>query len=139
MTDDGRRQQNFGTYQRMLSAQNAGELDAFMSCFTDDVVFEAPYYRHDGPLAAGRQAMETLFARMSETFRTIHYEIDGFIPAVDPDLVIAKVRGDNVVAHNGNHYRNDYLFLVRCREAKIAHIFEYSNPLVYQEAVGTPS
>ena len=31
-------------------------------------------------------------------------------------------------------YRNRYLFLVQCREGRIAHILEYSNPQVFREA-----
>ena len=110
--DDERRRANQLLYERMLSAQNAGDRDAWLSCFADDVVFEAPYYRHDGPIAAGRAAMGQTFARMIETFASIHYDIKRFIPALDPDLVIVEVRGDNEVRANGNHYRNDYLFLV---------------------------
>ena len=47
-----------------------------------------------------------------------------------------EVRGDNEVANSDKRYQNDYLFLVQCRDGKIAHIFEYSNPLVYKTAVG---
>lgn len=136
--DEARRQRNYETYQRMRAAQNAGDRETWLSCFTDDVVFEAPYYRAGGPLASGCDAMARLFDRMNETFTSVHYEIKRFIPAVDPDLVIVEVRGDNVVASNGNHYMNDYLFLVRCRDGKVSHIFEYSNPVVYHAAVGTP-
>jgi ketosteroid isomerase-like protein len=132
---DARRQQNYETYQRMRVAQNAGDRDGWLACFTDDIVFEAPYYNHDGPLAAGRAAMARVFDRMNETFLSVDYQVKRFIPAVDPDLVIVEVKGDNEVAANHNHYCNDYLFLVQCREGKIARIFEYSNPLVYQSAV----
>ena len=120
----------------MLSAQNAGDRDGWLACFADDVVFEAPYYRHDGPIAAGRDAMGQTFERMVETFATIHYDIKRFIPALDPDLVIVEVGGDNEVRANANHYRNDYLFLVTCRDGLITRMFEYSNPVVYATAVG---
>jgi len=134
--DDARRQANYRLYERMLSAQNGGDRDTWLLCLADDVVFEAPYYRHDGPIAAGREAMGQTFTRMTETFSSIHYEIKRFIPAVDPDLVVVEVRGDNEVRANGNRYRNDYLFLVECRDGRIARLFEYSNPVVYASAVG---
>jgi ketosteroid isomerase-like protein len=49
--------------------------------------------------------------------------------------VIVEVKGDNAVAGSDRRYQNDYLFLVQCRDGKIAHIFEYSNPMVYAAAV----
>ena len=133
--NDARRKANHELYARMLAAQNTGDLAGWLDTLAEDVVFEAPYYKADGPLAAGRDAMAGTFARMQETFSSIHYEIKRLIPAVDPDLVIAEVRGDNEVASNGNHYRNDYLFLVDCRDGQIIRIFEYSNPMVYAQAV----
>ena len=135
--DEVRRAANQELYDRMRAAHNRGDRQAWLSCFTDDVVFEAPYYRSDGPIASGRDAMARTFERMSETFSSIDYEIKRFIPALDPDLVVVEVRGDHEVRANGNHYRNDYLFLVDCRDGRIARIFEYSNPTVYATSVGT--
>jgi ketosteroid isomerase-like protein len=136
-TDEARRQANYETYRKMRTSQNGGDRAGWLDCFTDDVVFEAPYYREDGaPLASGRDAMARVFDRMKETFSSVNYQVKRFIPAVDPDLVIVEVRGDNAVANSDKRYQNDYLFLVQCRDGKIAHIFEYSNPMVYKTAVG---
>ena len=133
--DDARREANYDTYRRMRAAQNSGDKAAWLDCFNDDVVFEAPYYRAEGPLASDRDRMASMFDRMQEVFSSIHYEVKRFIPAVDPDLVIVEVRGDNAVANSDRRYQNDYLFLVQCRDGRISHIFEYSNPMVYQAAV----
>jgi ketosteroid isomerase-like protein len=137
MTDDdeARRQANYELYRRMRAAQNGGDKATWLDCFNDDVVFEAPYYRHDGPLASGRDRMSGMFDRMQEVFSSIHYEVKRFIPAVDPDLVIVEVKGDNAVANSDRRYQNDYLFLVTCHDGRISHIFEYSNPQVYAAAV----
>src|SRR4029453_18433901 len=93
MDDEVRRQANYDTYRRMRAAQNGGDKATWLSCFTDDVVFEAPYYRHDGPLASGIERMAQTFDRMQEVFSSIHYVIKRFIPAVDPDLVIVEGNG----------------------------------------------
>jgi len=135
--DEERRAANHGLYDRMRTAHNAGDREDWLSCFTDDVVFEAPYYRAGGPIASGRAAMGQTFERMAETFSSINYEIKRFIPALDPDLVIVEVRGDHEVRSNHKRYQNDYLFLVDCRDGRIARIFEYSNPTVYATSVGT--
>jgi ketosteroid isomerase-like protein len=133
--DDARRAANYALYERMQEAQRDGDKDAWLACFTDDVVFEAPAYR-DGPIAKGRDGMARVFDSMQERFSSIHYEIMRFIPAVDPDLVLAEVRGDNAVRNSTSRYRNQYLFIVTCRGGRIAGIYEYSNPSVYADAVG---
>src|SRR5438874_5813528 len=58
MTDDeARREANFDLYRRMRAAQHSGNKDAWLACFADDIVFEAPYYHHDGPMASGIDRM----------------------------------------------------------------------------------
>jgi ketosteroid isomerase-like protein len=133
--EDGQRRINRELYCRMLQAQNVGDRSTWLSCLSADIVFEAPSYGHEGPVASGLAAMSDVFDGIRRTFSSVCYEVQGFIPAVDPDLVIAEVRGDNVVASTQKRYRNDYLFLVQCGNGKITRIFEYSNPLVYAAAV----
>ena len=134
---DERRRENYALYDCLVKSQNAKDTDGFLACFTDDVVFEAPAYSKGGaPIAEGREAMGRMFEVLKEKFTTLGYRVNRVIPAVDPDLVIVEVKGDNEVAGSGKHYCNDYLFLVGCREGKIASILEYSNPQVYDEAVG---
>jgi hypothetical protein len=133
---DALRKENYALYERMRSAQNTRDGEAFLSCFSDDIVFEAPAYSDAGkPIAAGRDAMGRVFDSLTKIFSSLNYEIKRFIPALDPDLVIVEVRGDNEVASNNNRYRNNYLFLVTCRNGKIAHILEYSNPSAYANSV----
>jgi ketosteroid isomerase-like protein len=133
---DALRKENYALYERMRSAQNARDGEAFLSCFSDDIVFEAPAYSKGGePIAVGRDAMGRMFNSLTEIFSSLNYEIKRFIPAVDPDLVIVEVHGNNEVASNKNRYRNNYIFLVTCRNRKIVHILEYSNPSVYSNAV----
>ena len=133
--DDARRAANQELYRRMLDTQNAKDRDGFLACLADDVVFEAPYYRADAPIAAGLAAMASKFDTMCDKFDTLAYRVKRFIDALDPDLVIAEVAGDNAVAGTERRYRNDYLFLVETRGGRIARIFEYSNPLVYARDV----
>ena len=135
--NEERRQANYSLYDRLRTAQNVGDRETWLSCLAEDIVFEAPAYSKDGPIASGRDAMGRVFERLTEVFSSLSYEIKRFIPAVDPDLVIVEVRGDNEVASNKQRYRNDYLFLVECRNDKITRIYEYSNPLVYSSAVET--
>jgi ketosteroid isomerase-like protein len=136
MTDDAqRREDSHLLYRRMITAQNAKERERFLACCHEDIVFEAPYYRPDAPIAAGREAMGAVFDSLCERFSSIDYQIKRLIPALDPELVIAEVRGNNAVADTDRVYRNDYLFLVDTRDGLITRIFEYSNPKVYARDV----
>jgi ketosteroid isomerase-like protein len=136
MPDDAaRREGNHRLYERMITAQNAKDRAGFLSCFDEASVFEAPAYRPDAPIAEGKAAMGAMFDVLCAKFSSIDYQVKRLIPALDPDLVIAEVRGNNAVAGSGRVYRNDYLFLVDVRGGLITRIFEYSNPNVYARDV----
>jgi ketosteroid isomerase-like protein len=135
MTDDERRDSNFALYRRMTDAINAKDIEGCCATIAEDIVFEAPAYREPGvPIASGAEAMREMYLGLMQSFETIDYAIDRFIPALDPDLVIVEVSGNNLVKATGKRYRNRYLFLVQCREGRIAHILEYSNPQVFRAA-----
>jgi ketosteroid isomerase-like protein len=136
MSDDAaRREENHRLYERVLRAQNSKDRDDFLACLSNDFVFEAPYYRADAPIADGKEAMGRVFDTLCTKFSTIDYQIKRLIPALDPDLVIAEVRGNNPVAGSNRVYSNDYLFLVDTRDGLITRIFEYSNPTVFARDV----
>jgi ketosteroid isomerase-like protein len=136
MSDDAaRREENYRHYERMIKAQNAKDREGFLACLDEAFVFEAPAYRPDAPIATGRAAMGVVFNTLCDKFSSIDYRIRRFIPALDPDLVIVEVRGNNVVAGTSRVYRNDYLFLITVSGALITRIFEYSNPDAYARDV----
>jgi ketosteroid isomerase-like protein len=129
------REANFALYRRMTAALNAKDIEGCCATIAEDVVFEAPAYREPGvPVASGGAAMREMYLGLMQSFETIEYTIERFIPALDPDLVIAEVAGNNLVAATGKYYRNRYLFLVQCRDGRIAQILEYSNPQVFRQA-----
>ena len=135
-TDAATRQRNEQTYRDMHDALNAGDADGYIKHVAEDVVYEAPYYREDGePLAKGRDNLYRMLGALKQSFSRLHYDIEGFIACLDPNMIIAVVSGDNVIADTGKPYRNHYHFIVRFDgEGKIIHSLELSNPLVMQEA-----
>ena len=65
------------TLKRFLEAFNRHDLDAIMSFFTDDCVFNMP--RGPGPLgrtAAGKEAVRSLLATRFEGIPDVHYGDD---------------------------------------------------------------
>lgn len=136
MADDAtRRAGNHRLYEQMIKAQNAKDRAGWLACFDESIVFEAPAYRQGAPIAEGKAAMGAMFDVLAAKFSSMDYEIAQLIPALDPDLVIAQVRGNNAVAGTDRVYRNDYLFLVSVKDGLITRIYEYSNPVVYARDV----
>lgn len=136
-TDDAaRRQRNEETYRQMHDALNAGDADGYIEHIAEDVVYEAPYYRDNNePLARGRDNLYRMLGTLGQSFSRLHYDIQGFVAALDPDLIIAEVTGDNVIAATGKPYRNEYVFFVRFdSDGKVIHSKELSNPLIMREA-----
>ena len=136
-TDDAaRRKRNEATYREMHDALNDGDAEGYIKHVAQDVVYEAPYYRENNePLAEGRDNLHRMLGTLGQSFSRLHYDIQGFIAALDPDLIIAEVTGDNVIAATGKPYRNEYVFFVRFdADGKVIHSKELSNPLTMREA-----
>jgi ketosteroid isomerase-like protein len=121
--------------ERMLAAVSSGDVDGYLACVDDDIVYEAPYYAEMAP-RRGRDELATMLTNMSARFASVSYEVTGTFETVDPDLVIAEVRGDNAVRDSDHRYRNHYVMFVRFRDERVVHWTEYSNPMVYRDATG---
>jgi ketosteroid isomerase-like protein len=52
----------------------------------------------------------------------------------EEDRVVAEFRSTGTLA-NGDAYQNDYLFLFRIREGRIAYVGEYFNPDIVREKI----
>jgi ketosteroid isomerase-like protein len=136
MSDDRARwARHATTVEQMLAAVSACDVDRYLACVDDDVVYEAPYYAEMEP-RRGRAELGAMLTNLSARFASVSYEVTRTFETVDPDLVIAEVRGDNVVRDAGRRYRNHYVMFVHFRENRVVHWIEYSNPMVYRDATG---
>ena len=135
MTDvDERRERNYETVRTMLACFSAGDKEGQLAHVTDDVVYDAPYYREMEP-RRGREQLRTMLENVELRFERVSYVVSDWFPTVDPDLVIVEVRGDNVVRDADRHYQNHYVMFLRFRDGKVHEWREFSNPNVYREAV----
>jgi len=137
MSDEGsaaRRTQNEALVRTMLAAFSAGNPDGQLAHCADDIVYEAPYYAEMG-VKRGKAELAAMMGAVEERFTSILYEVAAFIPALDPDLIIAEVRGDHAVKDSDRRYQNHYLMLMQFRDGKVVHWREFSNPLEYRRAV----
>lgn len=123
------------TVEQMLSAVSSGDVDGYLACVDDDIVYDAPYFAEMAP-RRGRTELASMLTNLSARFASLSYEVTEMFETVDPDLVIAEVRGDNAVRDSDRRYRNHYVMFVRFRDDRVVHWIEYSNPMVYRNATG---
>jgi uncharacterized protein len=126
---------NLAVLEEVLRCVSTGDVDEQLAHVADDVVYEAPYYAGFGT-RRGREALASMLRAVEARFSTVHYGVVASFPTVDPDLVIAEVRGDHQVAGSDRRYQNHYVMFLRFRDGKVTEWREFSNPDVYRAAVG---
>ena len=112
-----------GLFDRRRRAWLAADLDAYLACFAEDLVFASPV--HDPPLV-GRPAFEALVRRSHAALEPRRFDVHAL--AVDGDDVLAEWTiegrargGDGVVRWRG-------MSVARYRDGRIATWREYWNP-----------
>ena len=122
------------TVRQMLACFSAGDAQGQLDHCADDVVYEAPYY---GIERHGKADLAAMLASVQERFDEVSYVVVDDFPAVDPDLVIVEVRGDNRVRGSEQRYQNHYIMFLYFRDDLVVRWREFSNPDVYRTAVPT--
>jgi ketosteroid isomerase-like protein len=136
MDDDARRQRNADAFREMLACFSAGDKDGQLAYIADDIVYSAPYYP-TMDARRGKEAMAAMLTAVEDRFTEIFYGVEEIFPTLDPDLVIAEVRGDHQVKDSPNRYQNHYIMFVRFGDDGLVHDWrEFSNPNVYSTATG---
>jgi ketosteroid isomerase-like protein len=129
-----RRRRNEAIVREMLARFSAGDRQGQLAHIADDIVYAAPYYS-DMATKRGKAEMAAMLGAVEDRFSSILYEVVDFVEALDPDLVIAEVRGDHAVAGTTRRYQNHYLMFIQFRDGKVVHWREFSDPDVYRRAV----
>lgn len=129
------RARNQAVVRQMFAAVSAGDPAGLLEHVAEDLSYEAPYYTEMAPVR-GRDGMAAMLDAVKARFSRIHYEVVDLFPALDPDLVIAELRGDHQVAGSPARYRNHYIMFIRFRGGKVVQWREFSNPDVYRRATG---
>ena len=125
---------NLDTVRHMLARFSAGDPQGQLDHCADDVVYEAPYY---GLERRGKGELAAMLTAVQERFDEISYVVVDDFPAVDPDLVIVEVNGNNKVRDSEQRYQNHYIMFLYFRAGLVYRWREFSNPDVYRTAVTT--
>src|SRR5947199_2576387 len=121
---------------QMLVADNA----QWQTLIADNLVWElvyAPSIGHPARLS-GREAVlrhVTWFLGAVEDFRFSDLRV---YPFADPEAAAAEVRAEALIKPTGRVYRQEYVFLLRAKGGKIAHLRESFDPLRAARPMRTP-
>lgn len=123
---DDHRQRNFEVIQRAFAAVGAGDADAQVANYTDDISLEFPFT--DPPtVVSGRAAVHE---RLTNAFKVFQFglAITEVHACLDPDEFIVEFTGSGSYLPNGAPYENRYIAVFGFRDGKICHQREYFDP-----------
>ena len=126
-------------YQRTIEAAFAaikvGDVQAMLTHYTHDVVFDIPY-ASPPKLITGKDNVHTYLSAAFSVFRfeltiTAAYEI------ATPTTAIFEYTGEGHIVATGRPYTNSYVGIYEFRDGFICRVREYFNPVQAQIALGT--
>ena len=123
---DEHRQRNFDLVLRAFAAVGAGDADAQVANYTEDIVLEFPFT--DPPtVVLGRSAVHE---RLTKAFKVFQFdlEISDVHACLDPDELIVEFTGSGSYLPNGAPYENRYIAVFNFRDGKICRQREYFDP-----------
>lgn len=128
--------ENKDTIRRIYAALETGDREVFGASVHADYVWRLAGQtdwsrRFEGQAAVRRDLLAPLFHLFAGTYvaRAINLIADG-------DQVVAEVRGD-VMTKSGQRYDNQYCFIFRFRDGKIAEIVEYGDTDLLVRVLGS--
>ena len=123
---DAHRQRNFDIVQRVFAAVSAGDADAQVANYTEDIVLEVPFT--DPPTGvAGRTAVHE---RLTNAFKVFQFDltISDVHACLDPDEMIVEFTGSGSYLPNSAPYENRYIAVFGFRDGLICRQREYFDP-----------
>jgi hypothetical protein len=106
----------------------------------DDLLWElvyAPSIGHPARLSGREEVMRhvTWFLKAVENFRFFDLRVS---PLADPEAAVAEVKAEALIKPTGRIYRQEYVFFLRAKGGKIAHLREYFDPVRAAKAMDAP-
>ncbi len=120
--------------RRWLTALAQADFEAWPLLVAEDVRMRFPFAPPGIPdCCEGRAACQTVLQAFFAGIVSFAWQELQLHPAEDSELVFATARS-SVVLKTGKRYRNEYCFMMRFRDGKLAEYREYFNPLPAIEA-----
>ena len=128
--------ENKETIRRIYAALEQGDRSVFGASVHPDYVWRLPGHadwsrRFEGQEAIHRDFLAPLFNLFANSYtaRAINLIAEG-------DQVVAEVRGE-VMTKRGGRYNNEYCFIFRFRDGKIAEVIEYADTDLEARVLGS--
>ncbi len=116
---------NVNIVEQAVQAINAGNADALLSLFSDDIEFWMPGSTPVSQRTRGKAEFLNIFALVAQRLeKMVVLEVTNMIPA--GDWVVTEARGDALTQH-GETYRNTYCHLWKIQESKVVSFTEYND------------
>ena len=127
--------ENKATVQRIYDALALGDTSVFAASVGDDYVWQIAGQsswskRFEGAAAVRDGLLGPLFSRFASRYTAEVISIVG-----EGDVVVAEVRG-RALTHEGRRYDNEYCFVFRFSDGKIASITEYGDTDLEERVLG---
>jgi ketosteroid isomerase-like protein len=126
--DSATRDANKQTLRRAMDGISALDLDAVVAELHDDIQFELPY--ENAVPDSGIDGIRTLLGSMFVMFGKFTITLTDVHDLLDPNMLVARYRGDALGRHKPVAYRNDYIGVFAFRDGKITLWREFDNPMV---------
>jgi len=112
----------------------------WQTLIADDLLWElvyAPSIGHPARLSGREEVVRqvTWFLGAVENFRFFDLRV---YPSADPEAAVAEVKAEALIKATGRTYRQEYVFFLRAKGGKIAHLREYFDPVRAAKAMDTP-
>ena len=127
-TDSATREANKQTLRRAMAGIGALDLDAVITELHDDVQFELPY--EEAVPDSGQDGIRNLLGSMFVMFEKFTLTLTDIYDMLDPNMLVARYRGDAVGRTKPVAYRNDYIGVFEFRDGLITLWREFDNPMV---------
>src|SRR5919106_3683249 len=112
----------------------------WQTLIADDILWElvyAPALGHPARLSGRAEVVRlvTWFLGAVENFRFFDLRM---YPLADPEAAVAEVKAEALIKATGRTYRQEYVFFLRAKGGKIAHLREYFDPVRAAKAMDAP-
>lgn len=128
--------ENKETIRRIYEALEGGDRSVFGASVQPDYVWRLAGQSSWSKRFAGQEDVrENLLKPLFALFAT-EYRARAINLVAEGDQVVAEIRGE-VQTKSGRRYNNEYCFLFKFRDGKIAEIVEYGDTELLERALGS--
>jgi uncharacterized protein len=128
--------ENKDTIRRIYAALENGDRSVFGASVQPDYVWRLAGQSSWSKRFAGQEDVRTNLLKPLFALFATEYRARAINLVAEGDQVVVEIRGD-VQTHSGKRYNNEYCFVFRFRDGKIAEIVEYGDTDLLERALGS--